>query len=82
MRTVLKYNDGTNLDFAVNETQKAEFREIVRQLNYETSEDWSGCLESIEVDGFDTDTHEFIYNGSTYEPTEHPHGNGFYRRKA
>ena len=82
MRRVLKYDDGTNLDFAVNEKQKAEFREMVNGLTHETGEDWSNTLELIEVDDFDTDTHEFLYNGSTYEPTEHPHGNGFYRRKS
>lgn len=81
MRTVLKYDDGTNLDFAINETQKAVFREIVNSLTYETGEDWSNALELIDVDDFDVNTHEIVFNGSVYEPTENPHGNGFYRRK-
>ena len=48
--TALEYNDRSQLDFATNEPQKTVFREMVKELERQTGENWSEYLQEVEVE--------------------------------
>lgn len=71
MKTVsaLEWNTREEIDFAVSEAQKMEFRELVAELNRQTGEDWSEYLSEVEVD-YCPDTGRITTDkGNIYSPT-------------
>jgi hypothetical protein len=77
MRTITaqKYEDENGIDFATNSVQKAEFHEMVQEMNRQTGEDWSTYLSEVEVE--QDEDGNITYNGSVFRPAESK-GEGHY----
>lgn len=71
MKTIkaLEWNTREEIDFAVSEAQKLEFREMVKELEHQTGETWSEYLSEIEV-GYCEETGRITTDrGNIYSPT-------------
>lgn len=80
MKTVkaLEWNTREEIDFALTEAQKLEFREMVRELETQTGETWSEYLSETEVEECTESGLIVSKNGNIYAPTMCK-GNGNYK---